>query len=326
MNLPSHLTEALQQESESVNRAALTQAAAQLTAQYQSGHLSSPAIRTEAQRAAYLTVRVPATFAASLHVFSEIRRLAPEAEVKSVLDLGAGPGTALHAAGEVFSSITRATLVEMDSNMIAIGKRMAAKSSCSIFRNAKWLQRDIAQVIACDPHDLVAISYALGELPAAVVSRTVLQAWENTKGFLVLVEPGTRRGFALIRDARTALIRSGAHILAPCPHALECPMAAAGDWCHFGQRLERTSLHRQIKSGALGHEDEKFSYVVFSREPFTAANARIVRHPQKHSGHIQLRLCTLQGLLDRTIGKSQKEPYRLARKAAWGDPWSEDPD
>ena len=103
-------------------------------------------------------------------------------------------------------------------------------------------------------------------------------------------------------------------------------MAAAGDWCHFDQRLERTSLHRQIKSGALGHEDEKFSYVVFSRKPFAAATARIVRHPRKHTGHIQLTLCTLQGLLDRTIGKSQKEPYRLARKAAWGDPWSEDPD
>ena len=103
-------------------------------------------------------------------------------------------------------------------------------------------------------------------------------------------------------------------------------MAAAGDWCHFAQRLERTSIHRRIKSGALGHEDEKFSYVVFSREPFAAAAARIVRHPQKRGGHVQLTLCTPEGLRDRTIGKSRKEAYRRARKAAWGDPWSDGSD
>ena len=189
MNLPSRLAEAIQQEIENVDRAALTRAAAQLTAQYKSGQFSSPAIRTEAQRAAYLTVRVPATFAADLHVFSEIRRLAPEAELQSMLDLGAGPGTAVLAANEMFSSVMQVTLVEMDSNMIAVGKRMAEKSSCSILRNATWLQRDITQGTACGPHDLVAISYALGELPAVAISRTVLQAWENTESFLVLVEP-----------------------------------------------------------------------------------------------------------------------------------------
>ena len=103
-------------------------------------------------------------------------------------------------------------------------------------------------------------------------------------------------------------------------------MAAAGDWCHFAQRLERTSLHRQIKSAAVGHEDEKFSYLVFSRTPHAAAKARIVRHPQKRTGHVQLILCTPQGLRDQTISKSQKEEYRLGRKATWGDAWDGPPD
>ena len=98
-------------------------------------------------------------------------------------------------------------------------------------------------------------------------------------------------------------------------------MAAVGDWCHFAARVERTAIHRQIKGGALGHEDEKFSYVVFSRMPFATASTRIVRHPQKRSGHVQLRLCTSQGLRDQIIGKSQKEIYKRARVAAWGDPW-----
>lgn len=322
MRLPSQLAEAIQQEIANVDRVALAQAAAQLTAQYKAGQFSSR-VQTEAQRAAYLAVRLPATFAANLRVFSEIRHLAPEAEIKRILDIGAGPGTAAHAAAEIFPSLTQAALVEMDANMIAIGRRVAEKSSHSAFRNATWLQQNLAQGLACEPHDLVVISYALGELLPAVASKIVLQAWGCAKGFFVLVEPGTRRGFSIIHDARAALINAGAHILAPCPHALECPMAVAGDWCHFAQRLDRTSLHRQIKSGALGHEDEKFSYMAFSRTLFATTQARIVRHPRKHSGHIQLTLCTPQGLRNQTISKSQKVAYRLARKAAWGDPWDE---
>jgi ribosomal protein RSM22 (predicted rRNA methylase) len=49
------------------------------------------------------------------------------------------------------------------------------------------------------------------------------------------------------------------------------------------------------------------------------ASARIVRHPQKHSGHVRLTLCTPQGIETRTVTKSQKDQYRSARKAEWGD-------
>ena len=98
-------------------------------------------------------------------------------------------------------------------------------------------------------------------------------------------------------------------------------MAAAKDWCHFSQRLERSSEHRQLKGGGLGYEDEKFSYVVATRNDVTPAKERIVRHPRKHSGHVQLLLCTPRGLEERTITKSQKENYRKARKAEWGDEW-----
>jgi ribosomal protein RSM22 (predicted rRNA methylase) len=101
-------------------------------------------------------------------------------------------------------------------------------------------------------------------------------------------------------------------------------MALAGDWCHFSQRVERTSQHRQLKGGALGYEDEKFSYVIARKDSVKPAGARIVRHPGKHSGHVQLTLCTPEGRIEnQTITRSSKAAYKLARKAEWGDLWTD---
>jgi ribosomal protein RSM22 (predicted rRNA methylase) len=320
MPLPQYLAQAVQHELENTDRTQLAKAAEELTQQYKSERFSSPAIKAPAHRSAYLAVRLPATFAANLHVFTEVQRLAPQLEFNSMLDLGAGPGTALYAAAEIFPSLGVATLAESDASLIHLGKRLSASSPHATVRNAVWLQQDL-NALSCGPQDLVVISYALGELPKAAAEKFIARAWQCTKKLLVVIEPGTVRGFHFIHEARSALIAAGAHLLAPCPHGKECPMAAAGDWCHFAARVERTSLHRQLKGGALGYEDEKFSYVVASRDPISAAPARIVRHPQKHSGHVQLTLCTPEGLTTPTIGKSQKEKYKFARHAHWGDAW-----
>lgn len=320
MPLPQYLAQAVQQELENTDRTQLGKATEDLTRQYKSECFSSPAIKTPAHRSAYLAVRLPATFAANLHVFTEIQRLAPQLELNSMLDLGAGPGTALYAAAEIFPFLSQATLIENNASLIQLGKRLSAASPHAAVRNAVWLQQDI-HALSCGPHDLVVISYALGELPQAATQKIMAQAWQCTRKLLVVIEPGTVRGFRFIHDARSALISAGAHLLAPCPHADECPMAAVGDWCHFAARVERTSLHRRLKSGALGYEDEKFSYVAAGRDPIPPAPSRIVRHPQKHSGHIQLTLCTPQGLTTPTIGKSQKEKYKSARRAQWGNAW-----
>jgi ribosomal protein RSM22 (predicted rRNA methylase) len=98
-------------------------------------------------------------------------------------------------------------------------------------------------------------------------------------------------------------------------------MAAAGDWCHFAARVERTAMHRRLKGGELGHEDEKFSYVAATPLPGNPAEQRIVRHPGFHSGFVELQLCSADGLEKRTIGRSKKNEYRAARRAAWGDAW-----
>ena len=326
MRLPTELLDAIQQETEKVDRRKLVQATAQLTAHYKAADFSTAAVSTEAHRAAYLAVRLPATYAAARRVFAEINARAPQAGITSMLDLGAGPGTALFAAAQEFPSLQQATMVESDAEWLAMGKRLTVQPQLPGALKVQWSKQDLRSGLACDKHDLVVISYTMGELPQPAAEAVLNKAWKCAGKFLVIIEPGTRRGFAAVNAARSSLIANAEHgvILAPCPHAAACPMAAAGDWCHFSQRVERTSQHRQLKGGDLGYEDEKFSYVVAARSAMPPDGARIVRHPGRHSGHVQLVLCAAEGRIEnRTVTRSSKEAYKRARKAEWGDRWFE---
>jgi ribosomal protein RSM22 (predicted rRNA methylase) len=324
MRFPEALRQAIADITAEVEPAALARASAELTERYRNGTPSKTALTSQAHRAAYLTLRLPATFAATRRVLEEARRLAPDLAVYSMLDLGAGPGTALWAAVEVFPELTAAVLVERDHVLIDAGLRLAQGAVHPVHASAEWIHADLASstVPELKDFDLVVFAYVLGELNPAAQQAVARLAWSKTEKLLAIVEPGTPRGFENIIRARTALTSFGAHIVAPCPRVGEhpCPMQD-GDWCHFSQRLERTAQHRRLKGGELGYEDEKFSYVILSKRPVTPARARIVRHPILRKGHVQLKLCTPAGLQQLTVTRTDKEKYRAARKAEWGDGW-----
>lgn len=322
MRLPEYLSAAISQFSSGAGSSAVAAASRKLTRRYKSAGFAIPAVNSSADRCAYLAARFPATFAANFRVLSELRRLAPQVEISTLLDLGAGPGTSSFATAEIFSGVASATLVEADRQWIQLGKQLANHSPHAAVRNAQWLQRDLRDPAGLPVHDAVVMSYAMGELASAALEQVLRRAWQSAQKFLLLIEPGTKRGFAAINTARSFLLEQGAGLLAPCPHRKACPMAAAGDWCHFSQRLERTAEHRHIKGASLGYEDEKFSYIIGTPLQLPPAQARIVRHPQKHSGHIQLELCTQAGVLETTtVTKSNKDAYKRARQVEWGDAW-----
>jgi ribosomal protein RSM22 (predicted rRNA methylase) len=310
-------------------RVALRAAAQRLSEGYRAG-VAPRAMNSAAERAAYLAVRLPATYAAVLRALEWTRELAPElteAELRTVLDLGSGPGTALWAAAEVFPSLAEATAVERDTQMLAVARRLAAQAEHRALREAAWIEGDMTDAIPEGRWDVVLCSYALNELAEAQRAELIRRAWDCAAKLLVIVEPGTRAGFANVLRARERLLALGAKLVAPCPHERECPMAAAGDWCHFAARVERTGEHRRLKQAQLGHEDEKFSYAAFFRETdardagWTRAAARIVRHPRIFSGYAQLTLCAQSGLEETTVTRSQKDDWRRLKRLGWGDRW-----
>ncbi len=266
---------------------------------------------------AYLATRVPATFAATRRVLSELSSLRPDWEPRSILDVGAGPGTATWAAKAVFPSIEQAQLVEREPEMAALGARLAGNDLSELLADAAWTIGDAVDV-ATAKSDLVVAAYVLGELGHEREQPALQRWWGATRGELVLVEPGTPAGFERLRAARRALISWGAQVTAPCPHDDRCPVAGP-DWCHFSVRLQRSNLQRELKGARLGYEDEKYSYLAVSASRPSAPAARLVRSPRRHKGHVRLLLCEAGGLGERIISRRDGEIYKRARAARWGD-------
>lgn len=315
--LPVELSAAIAELTAEIPRADLARAVAELSSQYRATGRARPQL-TRSHRAAYLASRLPATYAVISRVLREAQLRVPGLCVESMLDLGAGPGTAMWAAVELFPDIAHTVLVEDAAEWIEIGNRLMSKSGNRAIRNAEWRQGTVTGEFPPQSFDLVMASYLMNEMPVRDRAKVALSAWQRTRKVLVIIEPGTPEGFATIRSLRRELLAVGAYLAAPCPHANECPIRA-GDWCHFSERLDRTSEHRSAKGGELGYEDEKYSYVILSREPVTLPAARILRHPRKHSGHTEFELCTREGLKRETISRKQGERFKTAKKAEWGD-------
>jgi ribosomal protein RSM22 (predicted rRNA methylase) len=308
-------------EVDRVDPKALGQAATELSEAYRARRpIGRDYIVSDTHRLAYVAVRLPATYVAARAALAQLASAISSETISSLLGLGSGPGTASWAAIDTFSELTDITLIERDRGLIDLGRTLAQSSGSSLLQTANWECADLTASPTLRSNDLVVCSYTLGELDVQAARQLIETAWLVARIALVIVEPGTVPGFNAIREFRDQLIGLGAHIVAPCPHANDCPISG-DDWCHFSQRLNRSALHRRLKTGSMGHEDEKFSYIVVSRHPVETSAARVIRHPQRRSGHAHLSLCTREGLQEKTVTRSAKADWKRARKLSWGDAW-----
>lgn len=267
----------------------LQKAASDLTNRYS----QKKSHQNELHRLAYLVARMPATFAVLSKVFQEIT------PPSTILDCGAGPGTSIWALFD--APIKKLTLFEKDLEFVKLGKKIAPSTPFQ----TSWKVKSFLNF--SEKGELILFSYSLGEIAENFLEETIEHAIKQTENYLVLIEPGTPEGFERIRMARTLALKRGLFLHGPCPHHNVCPMVGK-DWCHFAARLSRSSLHRFIKKGALGHEDEKYSYLIASKQPHTPSGARVIRHPIRKKGHVLTTVCTAEGLEQRVFkGKEKKE-------------------
>jgi ribosomal protein RSM22 (predicted rRNA methylase) len=315
-DLPTELKAALDAKLQGLSRNDAAERAARISEAYRGGG-NSLTIRNAANALAYALARMPATYAAIAASLNAIVETKPDFAPQSLLDVGAGPGTATWAAAETWSSLRNVVLLDANPALRELALGFANQSTRLHAINYR-LGEARAALANADAADLMIASYVIGEMDAAEQQALAELMWEKTGDTLLVVEPGTPAGNARIIALRDQLIALGAHVAAPCPHDGTCPLSAP-DWCHFAQRLPRSQAHRQIKGADVPFEDEKFSYVVLTRVPIAARPARVLAQPAVGKVEISAKLCTPDGVTTAHVPRRDKEAYARARRWRWGD-------
>lgn len=271
-------------------------------------------VTKDSETIAYALSRMPATYEAVSSVLETVFEN-NQFEINSVADIGSGTGAATWA---MYDKIGKKNYVcyERENEMINTGKKIMKKSDLNEF--TEWKNFDIIQNEISDKYDLVISSYMINELEKNQIQEAVDKMLSSTKNVLIIIEPGTPRGFSNIRFIRQYLISQNCHIIAPCPHESDCKISD-DDWCGFSCRVQRSRIHKNLKGGVAPYEDEKYSYIAVSKHDIKRAENRILRHPIINKGFSEFRLCTIAGIKDVKLSKRDGIVYKNAKKKSAGD-------
>ncbi len=317
--LPAWISAALQGKLDHVARGVLRDRAKAISDSYRAGG-SSAVVRSDLDALAYALVRMPATYAAVHAALAQTIALIPGFQPRSILDVGAGPGTASWAGVEAWPSVQRATLIDGNARLLDLA-RVFHDASQRQSTAIDFVLGDLAATLESAPSaDMVLASYALTEMAPAALNDLLAALWQRADRLLVIVEPGTVAGFQRILTCRDMLIAQGARIVAPCSHESHCPLRDSTRWCHFAVRLARSRDHMITKGAHVPFEDEKFCYLVAGKGVADLPRGqRILATPKVSKAGVVLTLCKPDRPEQRLIERRDKEAYRAAKRCDWGD-------
>lgn len=289
-----------------VTHADLAMGAAEVSRKYRGDRSKTQVqIASRAEALGYIATRLPATYAAVAAVMEQIKVLLLDFNPSSLLDIGAGPGTATLAAQNAFD-IDMLTLVEPNMYLRDAGMQLV--------EGADWITKPLQDYTA-QPADMIIASYVFNEMNPDQVVAAVRNYWDKCNGVMVIIEPGTPQGAGIIWALRKVLAD---YIIGPCPQGGACPLEGTDRWCHFSTRVERSKLHKQLKDADMGYEDEKFSWVAFSRLPVERPAHRLIGHPSGTKVR-ELQVCNVQGVAETMVVPKSHPLYKVKRKLEWGD-------
>src|SRR3954466_16225561 len=126
-NLPAELKAALDRKLQGFSRTDAARRSSQISTTYRAGG-GSGTIKSDADALAYALARMPATYAAVAASLNALTEIAPNLAPDTLLDVGAGPGTASWAAAEAFPSLQSFTLLDANATLSRLALELARDS------------------------------------------------------------------------------------------------------------------------------------------------------------------------------------------------------
>lgn len=238
-----------------------------------------------------------------------------------VLDLGAGPGTAVLGIREFFRQRGKGEHLEFIA-VDQVGENL--KEAEALFREAGGgtdsratltTVRSGIEAIAGrsgGPFDIIVLSNVLNEMFLREADRTVkrtelvrniMERLLAADGSCIIIEPAlqeTSRDLLMVRDG---IVDGGSRVYAPCLVQGHCPaLVNPRDWCHEDRHWDPPEIIREIDNRVgLRKDSLKFSYLVLRKDGRTLADVcgedpyRVVSEQLISKGKRELFLCGREG-------------------------------
>jgi ribosomal protein RSM22 (predicted rRNA methylase) len=161
---------------------------------------------------------------------------------------------------------------------------------------------------------LLLLSHVLNELSESETKELISKAIMVDE--IIWVEPGSHDISRKLSQIRTTFLEAGHQLIAPCVHALSCPMLKKGEerhWCHFfaqppSEIFQSAFWHEASRQLGIDLRSLPYSYLAFSRHhsPSWAIGAeRLIGHPRNYKGYSKLFCCGSSGLHERRLQKRE---------------------
>ncbi len=269
---------------------------------------SKSLIDSKADSLLYAISRMPATYAVIYTLLSQLLEQGLISRIESVLDVGSGTGAGYFAIKE-FDDDTQIALFERDENMIKVFETLTD--------NEVPVQKlDIVRDRLETKADLVMTSYVLSEMKEQDRLNSVLKLLESANKYLLIIDTGTPRTYENMMTVKRFVQEKGYNVIAPCM-SKKCGLK--NDYCQFYARVERSALMRQAKQSELSYEDEKYFYLLISKENAEICGKRVIRRPIIKPNNVELMLCSGDGASRENFTKKNKELFKQAKKAKIND-------
>lgn len=315
MKIPDILENAIEEKLNHVKLTELKPYASKLSEKYMyQERTGDTLLNAEIEALAYSIMRMPATYGA---VYTALKHTLErmDGNIQSVVDIGAGTGAATWAISELLDT-KDIQCFEREQVMLELGKSFMSQNPN--LKDVSWKYMDIVEDDLDVKADLVVTSYMLNEIKPEERENVINKLMKSSNHIILIIEPGTPAGFKNIREVQKIAIENGFHIIAPCTFQGVCSLPDR-DWCHSIVRMERTKVHKLLKSADLPYEDEKFSYIAISKEKYDNSGIRILRHPMIEKGKITLKVCHNGEIEDMIVTKKDKELFKMVKKKKCGD-------
>ena len=243
------------------------------------------------------------------HVLRELKLRGWRPTSRQVFDWGCGSGIAARRVIDFFGPESFDALTVWDHAAVACD--FASDAAARAFPSLAVSSATPGLLASAEPIGLLVVSHVLNELPTDALA--ALKALAARAQEILWVEPGTHavsRQLGQIRNELAASFR----VVAPCTHALACPMFAPGNerhWCHFfaPPPSEIYADSNWVKFGQRAGIDLRslpYAFIALDRAPAAAGASdlsRIIGRPEHFKPCARWLNCDASGLAELELPK-----------------------